>query len=89
MRQVALVIVTTGIFPSVKIIEIAAVEMQDGVATGHAFNVMINPDMEMAEEAIHKQFGVPFIFFKRPQWDKFPGADETFAADCLMPDGVG
>ena len=51
MRQVALVIETTGIDPSDKIIEIAAVEMQDGVATGHAFNVMINPDMEMAEEA--------------------------------------
>ena len=27
------------------------------------------------------------MFFRRPQWDKFAGAEDTFAADTLMPDG--
>ncbi|HQT44986.1 MAG TPA: His/Gly/Thr/Pro-type tRNA ligase C-terminal domain-containing protein, partial [Candidatus Micrarchaeota archaeon] len=44
-------------------------------------------DMEMARLAITGKFCVPFLFFRRPQWDKFPGADDTFAADTLMPDG--
>ena len=39
------------------------------------------------QKIIHGVFGVPFLFFKRPQWDKFAGADDTYAADCIMPDG--
>jgi len=49
--------------------------------------MQVRQDMEMAEEVIHGQFMVPFLFFKRPQWDKFAGAEDTFAADTLMPDG--
>ena len=30
---------------------------------------------------------IPFYYFKRPTWDKFKGADETFTPDTLMPDG--
>lgn len=30
---------------------------------------------------------VPVIFSRRPEWDKFPGADYTLAADTVMPDG--
>ncbi|MDD5684854.1 MAG: proline--tRNA ligase [Methanoregulaceae archaeon] len=30
---------------------------------------------------------VPVIFSRRPDWDKFPGADYTMAADTIMPDG--
>ncbi|PIN83813.1 proline--tRNA ligase, partial [Candidatus Micrarchaeota archaeon CG11_big_fil_rev_8_21_14_0_20_47_5] len=47
----------------------------------------VKEDMKTTERVIHGQFGIPFIFFERPQWDKFPGADYTFAADTLMPDG--
>jgi prolyl-tRNA synthetase len=43
--------------------------------------------METTEEVMHQQFGIPFIFIKRPEWDKFPGAVDTYAADTLMPDG--
>ncbi len=31
--------------------------------------------------------GVPYIVTKRPEWDKFPGAEYTIAYDTLMPDG--
>lgn len=30
---------------------------------------------------------LPYEIDRRPEWDKFPGADETFAFDTLMPDG--
>jgi len=43
--------------------------------------------METTEEVMHQIFGLPFIFFERPSWDKFPGAARTFAADVLNPDG--
>lgn len=31
--------------------------------------------------------GVPFIVTRRPEWDKFPGAEYTKAFDTLMPNG--
>ena len=43
--------------------------------------------MQTTEGVMHKVFGVPFLFMKRPEWDKFPGAVHTFAADTIMPDG--
>jgi len=30
---------------------------------------------------------IPVIISKRPNWDKFPGADYTVAVDTIMPDG--
>jgi prolyl-tRNA synthetase len=44
-------------------------------------------DMETTKEVLHDIFGLPFIFFERPFWDKFHGAERTFAADVLNPDG--
>jgi prolyl-tRNA synthetase len=31
--------------------------------------------------------GIPYTVSKRPQWDKFPGADYTMAFDTILPDG--
>ncbi len=47
----------------------------------------IRKDMEIMETVVHQQLKIPFIFFKRPQWDKFKGADATFASDTMNPDG--
>jgi len=47
----------------------------------------VKEDMETTEEVLHGILGLPFIFFERPSWDKFPGAERTFAADVLNPDG--
>jgi len=44
-------------------------------------------DMDTTKKVLLEKFCVPFIFFKRPEWDKFPGAESTFASDTLMPDG--
>lgn len=47
----------------------------------------VEEDMETTKEVMHDIFGLPFIFFERPSWDRFPGAKRTFAADVLNPDG--
>ena len=35
----------------------------------------------------YDRLGVPYVVSRRPDWDKFPGADYTIAFDTLMPDG--
>lgn len=63
------------------------VEAHDAFATHEAALQQVNEDMEITREFLQEKLGVPFIFFKRPQWDKFAGALDTYAADTLMPDG--
>ncbi len=47
---------------------------------------------EQVDEAIriytefYRRLAVPVLASKRPDWDKFPGADYTIAVDALMPD---
>ena len=47
----------------------------------------IEKDMEIMTEVVQNQLLIPFVSLKRPQWDKFLGADNTFASDTLNPDG--
>lgn len=35
----------------------------------------------------YQRLAIPVLVSKRPDWDKFPGADYTIATDALMPDG--
>ncbi|NYT08156.1 MAG: proline--tRNA ligase [Methanomicrobiales archaeon] len=37
--------------------------------------------------AFYDSLSIPVIISKRPDWDKFPGADYTIAVDTIMPDG--
>src|SRR3990172_884389 len=41
--------------------------------------------------SIYKRFftslGIPYVVTRRPDWDKFPGADYTMAFDTVLPDG--
>ncbi len=53
-----------------------------------------NEDAEAQMELINKlyskfweELGVPFLIVKRPNWDKFPGADYTISFDTIMPSG--
>jgi len=47
----------------------------------------IKTDMKIMDKVVWRKLKVPFIFFRRPQWDKFMGADDTYASDTLNPDG--
>ncbi|HDI32058.1 MAG: proline--tRNA ligase [Thermoprotei archaeon] len=47
----------------------------------------VKEDMENSRKVIWEKLGIPFLFLRRPQWDKFAGARDTYAADTLLPDG--
>ena len=46
----------------------------------------IQEDKEIAKRLFRK-LSLPFIFSKRPEWDKFAGAFYTISLDVLMPSG--
>lgn len=57
----------------------------------------IHSDREGAEKQVERAIqiyssffdllGIPYVVTRRPEWDKFPGADYTMAFDTLLPDG--
>ncbi|MDE1798243.1 MAG: proline--tRNA ligase [Candidatus Micrarchaeota archaeon] len=73
--------------PFIRSREFHWIEAHDCFATETEARAQVREDMEMTEAVVHRQFGLPFVFFQRPEWDKFPGAIHTYAADTLMPDG--
>ncbi len=73
--------------PFIRSREFYWIEAHDCFATEKDALAQVCEDMEMSKRVIHWKYGIPFLFFKRPQWDKFPGAVNTYAADTLMPDG--
>ena len=73
--------------PFIRSREFHWIEAHDCFATREDAMAQVQQDMQTAEEVIHNQFAIPFLFFKRPQWDKFAGAEDTYAADTIMPDG--
>lgn len=73
--------------PFIRSREFYWIEAHDAFARKEEAEGQVREDMEMAENIVHKKFGIPFLFFQRPEWDKFPGAVHSYAADALMPDG--
>lgn len=63
------------------------IETHNAFATEEEALAQVREDIEITEKVVHGEFGVPMLFFQRPQHDKFAGAVHTFAADTLMPDG--
>ncbi len=73
--------------PFIRSREFHWIETHNAFADVQGARRQVKEDMKTTEKVLHRQFGIPSIFFTRPQWDKFPGADFTYAADTLMPDG--
>ncbi len=46
----------------------------------------VRQDIETTTEILTNQLGLPLVFLRRPAFDKFAGAVDTYAADALMPD---
>ncbi len=63
------------------------IETHDAFATKNEALSQVMEDIEILNVFLWDILGIPFIVLRRPQWDKFPGADDTYAADTLMPDG--
>ena len=62
-------------------------ESHDVFATHDEALDQVNKDMKIMNSVVNDKLKIPYKFFKRPQWDKFKGADDTYAADSLLPDG--
>ncbi|OGJ13237.1 proline--tRNA ligase [Candidatus Pacearchaeota archaeon RBG_16_35_8] len=63
------------------------IECHDAFATKEeAINQTIE-DIDTTEKIMHQKFGIPFLPMKRPEWDKFAGAEYTIGSDVFMPDG--
>ncbi|MEM4634107.1 MAG: proline--tRNA ligase [Candidatus Anstonellaceae archaeon] len=73
--------------PFIRSREFYWIETHNAFATKEEAEAQVRQDMEISNKVIFEKFGIPFIFFQRPEWDKFPGAVSTYAADCMMPDG--
>jgi prolyl-tRNA synthetase len=63
------------------------IEAHDVFATLEDAMEQVHEDMDMTYKMCQEEFCIPIIFFQRPEWDKFPGAIHTFAADALMGSG--
>ncbi len=63
------------------------IETHDAFATRAEAEAQVQKDIEISRRVLTQQLGVPVTVFQRPAWDKFPGADHTYAYDVLMPDG--
>ena len=63
------------------------IEAHDVFTTMEGAEEQVKEDMEVTYKMIQDEFGIPIIFFQRPEWDKFPGAIHTYAADALMGSG--
>lgn len=73
--------------PLIRSREFHWIEAHDAFATKKDAEAQVLDDVRMTEEIMHKIFGVPFLPMKRPQWDKFPGAEYTVGSDSILPDG--
>lgn len=73
--------------PLIRSREFHWIEAHDAFATKKDAETQVQDDIVMTDEVMHKIFGVPFLPMKRPQWDKFPGAEYTIGSDSILPDG--
>jgi prolyl-tRNA synthetase len=73
--------------PFMRTRELHWTEAHNVFATGEEALKDAKENLEITEKLLFGVMAIPHIFFQRPAWDKFPGADRTFAADVLLPSG--
>jgi len=73
--------------PLIRVREITTFkEAHTAHATKEESDVQINDFIEIYKE-FFDELGIAYLISKRPEWDKFPGADYTMAFDVIMPNG--
>jgi len=73
--------------PLIRTREILWAEAHDAFASEEEALAQVKEDMKTTRSVLWEKLGIPFMFFRRPAWDKFKGAIDTFASDTLLPDG--
>lgn len=71
--------------PLIRTREFLWIEAHNAFATEKEALNQIKEDMEITTR-VSEKLGIPFLFFKRPEWDKFTGAVFTSASDTILPD---
>jgi prolyl-tRNA synthetase len=46
----------------------------------------VKEDIEIFKRVM-QSLAIPFVVLRRPDWDKFPGAEHTYAFETILPDG--
>lgn len=73
--------------PLIRVREITTFkEAHTAHATKEECEEQVNTFVEIYKEFLD-YLGIPYLISKRPEWDKFPGAEYTIAFDTIMPDG--
>ena len=73
--------------PLIRVREITTFkEAHTAHATQKESDEQVEDYIEMYKE-FFDDLGIPYLISKRPEWDKFPGADYTMAFDIIMPNG--
>ena len=73
--------------PLIRVREITTFkEAHTAHATQKESDKQVEDFIEMYKE-FFDDLGIPYLISKRPEWDKFPGADYTMAFDVIMPNG--
>ena len=73
--------------PLIRSREFYWLEAHDAFATEKEAEDQVLDDIKTTDKVMHQTFGVPFLPMKRPQWDKFAGAEYTVGSDSILPDG--
>lgn len=63
------------------------IEAHDVFATAEEAEAQVLEDLAITKNFVEGHLAIPIIVLKRPQWDKFPGADYTVAGESILPDG--
>jgi prolyl-tRNA synthetase len=63
------------------------IETHNAFATEEEAFKNVLEDVETTQRIVFGVFGIPTIVLKRPKWDRFAGAVDTFGADAITPDG--
>ncbi len=63
------------------------IETHDAFKSEEEAKNQIKRDFEMFKEVLQEKLKVPFLFLRRPQHDKFAGAEETYAVDIILENG--
>jgi len=62
------------------------IETHDVFPTAEGARLQVQEDLEMSKK-VFDQLGLAFLVAEREEFDRFPGADSSYAYDALLPDG--
>lgn len=73
--------------PLIRAREFYWIESHNVFASREKAEKQVQEDIEITEKLMHQKLGIPFLALKRPEWDKFAGAEYSIGSDVLMPGG--